>query len=407
MPIEQDARRGPSRRGGSRRGRARAARCCGRRCPPGCGSGPCSTCATRAGTAAPGRSSSCRRGGRTRGPATPGRRSRPRRRRATRARSRRRRGGRRSGRRTRSVRAARRAMPGRRRGVQRVLHQGGGRGVGRLVDVEVGLEAVAGGEQTAPRDVAVARRRRRPAHACRRGASSSRSSTSNPAVRIVRGQALEHDRQSYRRPNRLRRCAGALASGSCSDHCCTGASLAAVRAAVRRSSAPTAGERPETPPVWFMRQAGRSLPEYRELRVGTAMLDACLDPGARRARSRCSPCAATASTPRSSSATSSCRSSWPASTSRSCPGGGRCSRSPIRTAADVAGARRPARIRTRSRPSGGGRATVAQLGATPLIGFAGAPFTLASYLVEGGPSKDQLRARTLMHADPDALGGAR
>src|SRR5881397_2279260 len=32
------------------------------------------------------------------------------------------------------------------------------------------------------------------------------------------------------------------------------------------------------PPVWFMRQAGRSLPEYRELRVGTAMLDACRDP---------------------------------------------------------------------------------------------------------------------------------
>src|SRR5829696_3570629 len=38
------------------------------------------------------------------------------------------------------------------------------------------------------------------------------------------------------------------------------------------------GERPERTPVWFMRQAGRSLPEYRELRVGTSMLDACLNP---------------------------------------------------------------------------------------------------------------------------------
>ena len=38
------------------------------------------------------------------------------------------------------------------------------------------------------------------------------------------------------------------------------------------------GERPDTTPVWFMRQAGRSLPEYRELRVGRRMLDACLDP---------------------------------------------------------------------------------------------------------------------------------
>ena len=38
----------------------------------------------------------------------------------------------------------------------------------------------------------------------------------------------------------------------------------------------------------------------------------------------------------------------------------------------------------------------------PLIGFAGAPFTLACYLVEGGPSRDFLRTKTLMHAEPAA-----
>jgi len=47
------------------------------------------------------------------------------------------------------------------------------------------------------------------------------------------------------------------------------------------------------------------------------------------------------------------------------------------------------------------RLLVAELGATPLIGFAGAPFTLASYLIEGGPSRDHLKTKTLMRSRPD------
>jgi uroporphyrinogen decarboxylase len=43
---------------------------------------------------------------------------------------------------------------------------------------------------------------------------------------------------------------------------------------------------------------------------------------------------------------------------------------------------------------------VAELGDVPLIGFAGAPFTLASYLVEGGPSRDYTRTKTLMLSEP-------
>jgi len=42
--------------------------------------------------------------------------------------------------------------------------------------------------------------------------------------------------------------------------------------------AAAAGKPGSHPPVWFMRQAGRSLPEYRALRADTAMLDACRTP---------------------------------------------------------------------------------------------------------------------------------
>jgi uroporphyrinogen decarboxylase len=164
------------------------------------------------------------------------------------------------------------------------------------------------------------------------------------------------------------------------------------------------GERPSQTPVWFMRQAGRSLPEYRDLRVGTDMLDACLDPAmaseitlqpVRRHKVDAGIFFSDIVVPLRLVGVD----------VEIVPGRGPVLGTAVRTAADVAelvsldpsvldAALAPIREAVTR--------TTDELGATPLIGFAGAPFTLAAYLVEGGPSKDHIHARTLMHADPAA-----
>jgi uroporphyrinogen decarboxylase len=147
-----------------------------------------------------------------------------------------------------------------------------------------------------------------------------------------------------------------------------------------------------------MRQAGRSLPEYRELRVGNAMLDACLTPElaseitlqpVRRHRVDAAIFFSDIVVPvRLAGVDVEIE-----------PGKGPSISSPIRTASDVA-ALRPLDPAALDPIREAVARAVAELGGTPLIGFAGAPFTLASYLVEGGPSKDQLRTRTMMVSEP-------
>jgi uroporphyrinogen decarboxylase len=89
------------------------------------------------------------------------------------------------------------------------------------------------------------------------------------------------------------------------------------------------------------------------------------------------------------------------------PGTGPVLGSPVRTAADVAAlpTLRPEQMVPVADTI---RLLITELGDTPLIGFAGAPFTLASYLVEGGPSRHHERTKALMHGAPDvwhALAG--
>ncbi|WP_244255858.1 uroporphyrinogen decarboxylase [Rathayibacter sp. VKM Ac-2760] len=168
-------------------------------------------------------------------------------------------------------------------------------------------------------------------------------------------------------------------------------------------------DRPESTPVWFMRQAGRSLPEYRALRTDTQMLDACLDPALASE--------ITLQPIRRHGVDAAIFFSDIVIPLRLAgvavdivPGRGPVLEKAVRTAADVDElvALDPAALDETLEPIREGvRRTVEGLqeigaGDTPLIGFAGAPFTLAAYLVEGGPSKDHIRARTLMHADPAA-----
>lgn len=164
------------------------------------------------------------------------------------------------------------------------------------------------------------------------------------------------------------------------------------------------GDRPERVPVWFMRQAGRSLPEYRSIRADHRMLDACVNPElaseitlqpVRRHGVDAAVFFSDIVVPLQLAGVD----------VDLVAGRGPVFAQPVRTAADVVRCRAEftaERLREALEPVREAvRLTVAQLDGTPLIGFAGAPFTLAAYLVEGGPSRDHLRARTLMHAEPE------
>jgi uroporphyrinogen decarboxylase len=159
------------------------------------------------------------------------------------------------------------------------------------------------------------------------------------------------------------------------------------------------GDRPSRLPVWFMRQAGRSLPEYRALRAGSGILQACLTPDLT--------CEITLQPVRRHGVDAAILFSdivvplYMAGVGVDIVAGtGPVVAHPVRTMADVE--RIPPLLPEQVVPvTDAIGLLIPELGDTPLIGFAGAPFTLASYLVEGGPSRNHERTKALMRSAPD------
>ncbi|MBI2692622.1 uroporphyrinogen decarboxylase [Mycobacterium nebraskense] len=160
------------------------------------------------------------------------------------------------------------------------------------------------------------------------------------------------------------------------------------------------GRKPGRIPVWFMRQAGRSLPEYRALRAQTDMLPACFDAEL--------VCEITLQPVRRHGVDAAILFSdivvplLGAGVDLDIVAGvGPVIASPVRTAADI-DAMKPLDEQRIQPVSDAVTLLVAALGDIPLIGFAGAPFTLASYLIEGGPSRHHARTKAMMLAEPDS-----
>jgi uroporphyrinogen decarboxylase len=151
-------------------------------------------------------------------------------------------------------------------------------------------------------------------------------------------------------------------------------------------------------PVWFMRQAGRSLPEYRALRGTGTFLETLRRPDlaaeitlqpVRRYGVDAAILYSDIVVPVAAVGFG----------VEIVPGVGPVTAEPFRTEADLARLRpfepevdTPHVLETV-------KILVGELD-VPLIGFAGGPFTVASYIVEGGPSRTYARTKTMMHAQP-------
>jgi len=155
-------------------------------------------------------------------------------------------------------------------------------------------------------------------------------------------------------------------------------------------------------PVWFMRQAGRYMAEYRQIRSGHTLLEICRQPELA-TEVTLQPVRAHGVDAAILFADILLPLEPMGASFEFAKGEGPIVHQPIRSVADVA------RLRVMDAEEGLPHVLEAirlirrELdGKTPLIGFAGAPFTLASYLIEGGRSSNYALTKRFMFSEPAA-----
>jgi uroporphyrinogen decarboxylase len=169
------------------------------------------------------------------------------------------------------------------------------------------------------------------------------------------------------------------------------------------------GQSLDATPVWFMRQAGRYLPEYRAIRARYSLLEICARPEVA-AEVTLQPVTRLGVDAAILFADILLPLVPMGLELEFQAGEGPVIHNPVRTAAQI-DALRPVEPREALRSVMDTVRLVrdALPGDVPLIGFAGAPFTMASYAIEGGSSRQFVETKRLMYADPDAwhrlLGG--
>ncbi len=152
------------------------------------------------------------------------------------------------------------------------------------------------------------------------------------------------------------------------------------------------------PPVWFMRQAGRSLPEYRRARGDTSILESLRAPemAAELTLQPVRRYGVDAAILFSDIVVPLAAIGFGIEVHA---GVGPVAAEPFSCAADL-DRLRPLEPETDVPYVLEAIRILRRELTVPLIGFAGAPFTLASYLIEGGPSRDQAKTKSLMYSDP-------